>query len=200
MNVIPGGTFCFPASLLKRFGLRSKAFPFDWLFLSIDSLILILSDDFREFLDHDLCLSFCGINDHQEKTMHLRYDKLNPLRPTFAHKNILNQDVYSYYSRTICRFRNMLCHNIVNLFIFDENGESDHKFNDLVRASNTYSQNLSLKVVRYYYSQDTCSISLIEKQGVHERYNFHASRIVDGLNLEKEEDEVFLLEALGFLV
>ena len=45
------GRDCIPSILLDRLGMREAAYPFDWLFSSLEMVEHCLVDDFRTFLD-----------------------------------------------------------------------------------------------------------------------------------------------------
>lgn len=50
-TVISLGPNCVAATLLDRLGMRPAAFPFDWLYSSIEMVEHCLDDDFAAFLD-----------------------------------------------------------------------------------------------------------------------------------------------------
>ena len=45
------GPYCDTTEILKLFGLRTKSYPFDWIFSSLEIVYLCISDRFRTFLD-----------------------------------------------------------------------------------------------------------------------------------------------------
>ena len=52
-TIISLGFFCGVAKELKRFGLRKKSFPFDWLITDGETAIEFIANDFSGFLDED---------------------------------------------------------------------------------------------------------------------------------------------------
>jgi Putative papain-like cysteine peptidase (DUF1796) len=52
-TIISLGFFCGVAKELKRFGLRKKSFPFDWLITDGETVIEFIANDFSGFLDED---------------------------------------------------------------------------------------------------------------------------------------------------
>lgn len=82
MTIISLGSFCLTTKFLKRCGLRSGAYPFDWLFCSVTALIDILDDDFARFRNVRHYQAFVSA-DGVARCMHGSYDHYRPLRPFF---------------------------------------------------------------------------------------------------------------------
>lgn len=61
VTVISFGEICSAAGALRESGLRTAAYPFDWMISRFDSLYRALEDDFAHFLE--------------ENSLHLRRDK-----------------------------------------------------------------------------------------------------------------------------
>lgn len=53
MQLIPIGSHCTVALALRNSNIRTRAFPFDWMFSSLDRITNTIEDDFNSFLDPD---------------------------------------------------------------------------------------------------------------------------------------------------
>ena len=45
------GVWCSPAIYLKRSGLRKKAYPFDWIFITPEQVLRLFETNFKDFLN-----------------------------------------------------------------------------------------------------------------------------------------------------
>ena len=50
-NIISLGFFCGPAQEIKSIGLRNASYPFDWIISNFESVLLLLKNNFIDFLE-----------------------------------------------------------------------------------------------------------------------------------------------------
>jgi len=87
------GEICISAWYIQEAGLRTGAYPFDWVFSSPEIIIDCINDDFKEFLDKS---NMTGLGGAGHLKFHSRF---------FKHKNpIVFEDNYTYYQRCCERF------------------------------------------------------------------------------------------------
>jgi len=123
MTVIPIGIRCEGAAHLKSNGERKNAFPFDWIFCSLDVVQHCIETNFSYFLDVSLYKTFVH-PEHGIRTHHLLYDDMNLSDTiilyhhihadkgdtfcTFVHQNMLDVPTYDAFSRRAQRFMTTL--------------------------------------------------------------------------------------------
>jgi hypothetical protein len=66
------GPYCDTTEILKLFGLRTKSYPFDWIFSSLEIVYHCISDRFHTFLDNKYFLS----GKTEKSTKHSFYNHL----------------------------------------------------------------------------------------------------------------------------
>jgi hypothetical protein len=93
MRFVSVGEFCLPAHLLRTFGWREAAFPFDWCFSNLETVHRILEDD-GEKLTRQLCAQKNNIIDIE-----------NDLYFCIAHKDVTLPKDEAYYHRCFTRWR-----------------------------------------------------------------------------------------------
>lgn len=128
------GSYCGPAGFTRSAGLRTAAFPFDWLvFTSEEKLIEVLNDDFLHFLDQDYLIpdhylipfytgatlvntyyhfQFCHDGTFHEGPEHNQNSNLNM------------QKLIAKYTRRIQRFRDLNHHRGRIFFIRSSYGDA----------------------------------------------------------------------------
>ena len=106
MYYISIGTFCYSAHLLQSIGLRTEAYPFDWIFTTENCFQDALKDNFEKFL--------------------------NPIYFT-NHKNPRKEIDFNYYKRCINRFLTLLKTNEKIIFIITKSNQENYfNFNYLL--------------------------------------------------------------------
>ena len=90
------GENCTTAWYLKKSGLKSSSYPFDWVFSSPEIIVDCIESRFKHYLDRRLIKPL----ENRNKAGHFKYHS-----SFFNHKNPLKSDIeYSYYERCINRF------------------------------------------------------------------------------------------------
>lgn len=84
-KIVPLGTFCYSANLLKAIGLRRHAYPLDYAFVKPADLVTLISTRFNCLLDIDF-LYPCITSGHIT-TAHLMYGHI------FRHHNLFDKAV-----------------------------------------------------------------------------------------------------------
>ena len=101
------GNYCITSQLLKEAELKFQSCPFDWMLTSLDNIIDILSDNFKEFLNKSNYISINGKNTRNivyfNKIKKLFKDAVD----THSHHNLLIEVEYKYICRCVERFNNL---------------------------------------------------------------------------------------------
>ena len=170
MEFISIGPYCSSADILKNNGLRNAAYPFDYIFSSLEMVKHCISDRFNIFLDKNYYKYF-SVN----SSSHLFYSKFidteilrkhhiahnlpntaNNLinREIFLHHNLLNNAVYLSFVRRCNRLLNLIDNNNKIIFIYYNCYTND--FNDILDFYNNFSNNKNIYVVGIFEnSNDT---------------------------------------------
>ncbi|QDH13720.1 hypothetical protein E3E12_05420 [Formicincola oecophyllae] len=188
------GLSCLPAILLREAGLCTAAMPFDWTFCNVESLIRILQSDFRHFLDESTVESLA-----EEKgrpvAFNKHYDAANPERPFFNHKDPTKTEDRNYYLRTIERFKKL--HNTKPcLFVLEEFGELEQRFESLVDTLNRHWPNMKAYGVSYKPSAEVPSLTPLKVLDGHQLMSFKASPIHEGTHFARREDGELLIDGV----
>ena len=93
------GPYGVTSDYLKITNNRKLAYPFDWIFSSLNIISHCIKDEFKTFLNNDYIKY---INDVQSS--HIIYDNLLHLRlasgvspVVFNHHNLKNEEIYNAY-------------------------------------------------------------------------------------------------------
>lgn len=92
-HVVPLGSFCFSASLLKRHGHRACAYPFDWSFISLASVVKLVRNNLSDLLDESKLIFPVGGNG-QQPTGHLDYGS-----NLFYHHDLSIEQTFNSFQR-----------------------------------------------------------------------------------------------------
>lgn len=195
MLTVSGGTFCLPALLLRNYGIRSAAMPFDWTFCNVESLVKILESEFYYFLDKNALTSRTGVVGRRCATNN-HYDAGNVNRPFFNHKDPTLVADQQYYYRCIERFLQLKGDSSI-LFVLDERQDLKVYWDRLVSALVEHFPGMRLFAVNYSQKSDGhSSLSLHREKDNHRLFDFFASKIVDGSSFREEDDGRLLLNEL----
>ena len=182
------GSFCHPASFLKRNKLKIESFPFDWTFSSVYIVGHCLETNFSVFLDKSHYVTLpngkCGHNFYHGKM----FNHHNPLT---------NADDYDYFIRCIDRFYKVLASPEKKLFIMmfgNMENIDDKKKNSIIEFNNKlkiYSENyillailhLSEKEINYHTFTTVDNIDFLE---------LHTVSKTTGVRFVDEADNIYL--------
>jgi hypothetical protein len=105
-QLISLGAHCYTAYMLKRAGLKSASYPFDWIFSSPQMVRDIIEDDFDTFMNPKY---FRPVSENQGKSCdHIYYLERYGIKSIFNHSNPTLPSDYAYLRRTVDRFRAQL--------------------------------------------------------------------------------------------
>lgn len=194
MNIISGGSFCISANMLRKYGIRKGAMPFDWLFCSVQNLVHILDDNFATFLKRSNYRSMVS-EPGQSSCLHGVYDGWNRARPFFRHKDPTGDIDYLYYRRCVERFHRAAAQG-TTLLVFEEFGEIDALFPKLVEVVTARYPKIAVRAVRHSFSDTGASLGLIEKIGAHELWRFSGSAVIGGVSLSRPEEQALIVGAI----
>jgi hypothetical protein len=119
--VVPLGTHCFTAALLRRWGWRREAGPFDWLFSTIPMVTHVIEDDFARFLDpaeyQPVPVEHRRAGPDANRVHHAFYRQRFGVEHVFNHHDVHLPDVHQHFVRAVDRFRATLAADRPKLFI-----------------------------------------------------------------------------------
>lgn len=154
------GGYCEVATQLKHHGLRSEAFPFDWMFtLNHEKFLALLDNDFQFFLDENYLFSDPAdpsILENGYYECEFRHDlPANPPGGLSCHIQELRQK----YERRIARFRNLKEYQGHVFFIrsandYQQGGAYYWWKEDQEQITKTQAQSLKLALDRFFPKLD----------------------------------------------
>lgn len=152
-QVVPLGTHCFTAALLKRWGWRRQAGPFDWLFTTLPMITHMIEDDFERFLDP---AEYRPVPEPDRKAgvevnrvNHAYYHRQFGVEHVFNHHDVHLPADYQHFVRAVERFRSLLASDEAKLFLafrWHETG-FEHELEGLHRALASRTRRFALHVV-----------------------------------------------------
>jgi hypothetical protein len=203
-NALSVGTHCLTSNTLKKFGLKRRSGPFDWIFSSIPMAAHCLDDDFSTFLDeryfepvHESARTAQGAN----FCHHTFYRDRFCVHHVFNHYDASQPEGYAYYQRCVARFLETLNSAQRNLLVAVTETVSDEEFDALRRAVEKYktSELLVIRAVRCDYSRFGAELTL--QQGPHRLFNLYMTGALGAVEFIDPADEVTfrrLLDAYAF--
>jgi len=163
MEFISIGPYCASAYILERHNLRTNAYPFDYIFSSLEFVKHAINDKFDIFLDKQYYKNGSSNNNMHHsfysnfidteilKQHHIAnnlHDIANNLqnREIFLHHNLLNNDNdYLAFVRRCKRLLELIEKN--NKIVFVYYNCYTYEFNDLIDFYNSFSHNKNIYVV-----------------------------------------------------
>ena len=116
------GPYCITADILKKYKLRDSAYPFDYIYSSLEMVSHCIRDEFNMFLNKD---HHTQCHHSPVSSKHTYYQKFldTPLMKQhlqhnyndtslFLHHNIINEDTYNAFKRSNRKFGK---NNVVHL-------------------------------------------------------------------------------------
>ena len=161
MEFISIGPYCSSTEILKFNGLRNHAYPFDFIFSSLEMVKHCINDRFNIFLDKSYYEYCCENSSH-----HLFYSKFidteilrkhhiagnlhdiaNNLinRQIFLHHNLFNNDIYLSFVRRCARLLNLIDNNHKIAFVYYNCYTTE--FSDIIDFYNNFSNNKNIYVI-----------------------------------------------------
>ncbi len=108
-QIVSLGTHCFTSGLLRRWGLRSTAGPFDWTFSSAGMVAHCIEDDFATFLDpsqyRPVPVDQRKAGPTANRVNHAYYLDKFYIEFVFNHHDVHLPEDYAHFQRTVQRFR-----------------------------------------------------------------------------------------------
>jgi hypothetical protein len=173
MEFISIGPYCSAADIIKNAGLRKSAYPFDYIFSSLEMVKHCINDRFNTFLDKTQ-YKYCT----KSSTQHLFYSKFidteilrkhhiahnlpdiaNNLinREIFWHHNLFNNEIYLAFVRRCNRFLNLIDNNN-NKIVFIYYNCYTNDFDDILNFYNNFS-NTNIFVVGIF--ENSCDKKML---------------------------------------
>lgn len=121
------GDHCVISLYMKKFGLKSQSYPFDWIISNMDIVIDILENKFVTFIDNPVV-----------------YEEKLPTKKIFYHHSI-DKDK-DYFKRCVCRFQNLIDKNCTFYMSISHTGGD--KITQLNKNHRKYSHDDYLKLYR----------------------------------------------------
>lgn len=161
MEFISIGPYCESADIIKSFDLRKNAYPFDYIFSSLEMIKHCIDDRFTIFLDktyhtpgveystqHSFYSNY--IDTEILRNHHIFYNLPNiannmTQREIFLHHNLFNNDIYSAFIRRCNRLLNLIDNNNEIVFVYYNRYTND--FNDILDFYHHFSNNKNIYVI-----------------------------------------------------
>jgi hypothetical protein len=168
MEFISIGPYCVCVDIIKNAGLRNFAYPFDYIFSSLEMIKHCINDRFNIFLDKNYYKY-----GSEDSTQHLFYsnfidteilrehhfannlhDIANNLinREIFLHHNLFNNNIYSAFVRRCNRLLNLIDNNNKVVFIYYNCYTND--FNDILDFYHNFDNNTNILVIGIFENND----------------------------------------------
>ena len=162
MKFISIGPYCSTADILKTFNLRTEAYPFDYIFSSLEMVKHCINDKFNIFLDkkyytHGNCNNstrhsfYCNFLDtpllieHHIKHNYSKDYKVSSGN-LFGHHNLIHDNGdYEKFKRRCERLLNLIENNEKIVFVYYNCYTND--FNDIIDFYDTFSYNKNIYIV-----------------------------------------------------
>lgn len=168
MEFISIGPNCAAADSLKNHKLRTSAYPFDYIFSSLEAVKHSIQDKFKIFLDKQYYRPgtrkdatrhtfYCNMLDTDVlREHHVREHHPRSYNPSsgnfFNHHNLLeNQAHYEAFQRRTARLLHLLETNQNVVFVYCNDFTKD--FQDLVAFSKAFSENQHIFVLGIFRNQ-----------------------------------------------
>jgi hypothetical protein len=148
------GPWCITTDILKAFGLRHQAYPFDWIFSSAAMVLHAIQDKFELFMDktylttrpdlsfvHTCHQKYIDMIQTKEMLYHFQQNE-DGLRvtPMFNHHNLLESDTYAAFQRRCHRFMEELMDDTTPIILVytSANGQYKSDMKDLQALAALY--------------------------------------------------------------
>ena len=161
MEFISIGPYCACADILKGLGLRKNAYPFDYIFSSLEMVKHCIDDKFKIFLDksyhkyssntstqHSFYSTF--IDTEIIRKHHIAFnlsDIANNLkkREVFLHHNLFNDKIYESFVRRCNRLLNLIDNKNKVVFVYYNCYTTD--FDDILDFYKYFSDNTNIYII-----------------------------------------------------
>ena len=162
MKFISIDPYCFTADILKANNLRTEAYPFDYIFSSLEIVKHSINDKFNIFLDKKYYTY--GTNNNSTRHSfycdfldtplliqhHIKHNYYNDYKISsgnlFNHHNLINNnDNYEKFKRRCERLLSLIENNEKIVFVYYNCYTND--FNDIIDFYNTFSYNKNIYIV-----------------------------------------------------
>ena len=162
MKFISIGPYCSTADILKANNLRTEAYPFDYIFSSLEIVKHCIKDKFNIFLDkkyytHGNCNNstrhsfYCNFLDTPLLLQHhIKFNYSNDYKVSsgnlFNHHNLIDDNGnYEKFKRRCDRLLSLIENNEKIVFVYYNCYTND--FNDIIDFYNTFSYNKNIYTV-----------------------------------------------------
>ena len=192
MEFISIGPYCSTCEILKNNNLRLHAYPFDYIFSSLEMIKHIIDNKFEIFLDKEYYIK----GNHENSTKHLFYNEfLNtellylhhltfqyPIdynvsnSSLFNHHDLLNDTVHETFKRRCNRLLDLINNNSKIVFVYYNCYTAT--FDDLIDFSNNFSDNNNIFVLGIFQNNSEKKI-LFENSNCKIYQNFDNQYIFD---------------------
>jgi hypothetical protein len=146
------GSNCSVAYQLKEYGLREKAYPFDWCKTSLSQLILTLRNNFNDF--EKLEIKKYSENHHSLNNNCGSYILFNKYGIQFAHELIDKYDINDFSLKLINRitnFRELRNPIFIRIETSNMNSNKIKLYDELVKLLDSIFNNYKLIVISNQY-------------------------------------------------
>ncbi|HEV7326101.1 MAG TPA: DUF1796 family putative cysteine peptidase, partial [Bosea sp. (in: a-proteobacteria)] len=190
-HVVPLGTNCLTAAVLKSNGLKRYSTPFDWLFSSPGAVLHCLRDDFSTFLDASHYRSIPR-PEGERGAEHLWFVENFNVTQMFAHRDPTEPVHYAYFERCVQRFRDVCASEDGKIFWMLSEAKHDavELFAQLSDALGQITRNSTFICVQLTTPtwDDVCSSMVqVQANGRDRCYRYTPSSRNNGVNFENRQ-------------
>lgn len=166
MEFISVGPYCITSNLLLTLGLRTKSYPFDYIFSSLEMVEHCIHNRFDVFLDKQYYKTGTAPDVNESNTHHLFYSKMidtellrkhhiaNNLpdiaknlknREVFLHHNLLDNNTYLAFTRRCKRLLDLIDEKKQIVFVYCNSYTED--FDDIAKFHNCFLDNENIYTI-----------------------------------------------------
>ena len=197
-HVIPLGTNCYAAWLIKALNLRNAAYPFDWIFSHPAMVADMLADRFARFLDpREHVRSPDDLADpHPPRCDHLGYREAFGVRHVFNHHDVTAAAGLDHFRRAADRFLAVTGgrDKVLLLMVNNVVPVRQEGFATLARAVDDLGARNTLLCINVGCTGDTLDMGMGEpfQIGRHRLRTYRSTSVIDGVRFTNPLDDLVL--------
>ncbi|MCE2575155.1 DUF1796 family putative cysteine peptidase [Komagataeibacter sp. FNDCR2] len=163
-HIVPLGTHCLAAGILRDAQLRRCALPFDWAFSTPGMIQHVLESDFADFIppagqEHAVYRDRFGLND------------------VFPHVDLTSNETRTTFNRRIARFRRILASRDATLFVMVSRASIPIGWHfgplvDLLMAQSPNAELLAVQLLPSRRGGESVGMELVQRREGSRLYDF----------------------------
>ncbi|MFW7270371.1 DUF1796 family putative cysteine peptidase [Gluconacetobacter sp. Hr-1-5] len=163
-HIVPLGTHCLAAGILRAAELRRYALPFDWIFSTPGMILHVLETDFRDFMP-------------PAGQAHPAYRDRFGLSDMFPHADLTSASTRESFARRIARFRGIMAAREATLFVMISRpsnpiGWHFEPLTDLLERKCPNAELLAVQLQSPRLAGESVGMELVQRRGRSRLYDF----------------------------